>query len=118
MEIFLYDMLLKMGFHNLWISWIRGCMESASVSVLVNGSPTEEFEPTRGLRQRDPLAPFLFLVVAEGLVGIVRQTLKANLLTNLKIGCNEIKMCILQFADDTLFLCEDTLNNVLTLKAI
>ena len=111
-------MLLKMGFHNLWISWIRGCMESASVSVLVNGSPTEEFKPTRGLRQRDPLAPFLFLVVAEGLVGIVRQTLKANLLTNLKIGCNEIKMCILQFADDTLFLCEDTLNNVLTLKAI
>jgi len=115
---FLYDMLHRMGFHNLWISWIRGCLESATVSVLVNESPTEEFKPSRGLRQGDPLAPFLFIVVAEGLVGIVRQALKANMLTGLKIESKEMEMCILQFADDTLFLCEDTLNNVLTLKAI
>ncbi|XP_068487036.1 uncharacterized protein [Phaseolus vulgaris] len=61
-----------MGFHSKWISWIRGCMESATISVLVNGSPTEEFKPSRGLRQGDPLAPFLFVVVAEGLAGLVR----------------------------------------------
>jgi len=54
---FLYDMLQRMGFQNKWISWIRGCMESSTVSVLVNGSPTEEFKPSRGLRQGDPLAP-------------------------------------------------------------
>ena len=47
---FLYDMLHKMGFHTVWISWIRGFLESATVSVLVNGSPTEEFKPSRGLR--------------------------------------------------------------------
>jgi len=47
---FLYDMLSRMGFHNLWIAWIKGCLESATVSMLVNGSPTEEFKPTRGLR--------------------------------------------------------------------
>ena len=48
---FLYDMLQRLGFHHKWIVWIRGCLESASVSVLVNGSPTKEFKPTRGLRQ-------------------------------------------------------------------
>jgi len=48
-------------------------MESATVFVLVNGSPTEEFKPTRGLRQGDPLAPFFFIVVAEGLAGLVRE---------------------------------------------
>jgi len=115
---FLYYMLHRLGFHNLWISWIRGCLESSFVSVLVNGSPTKEFKPSRGLRQGDPLALFLFLVVAEGLAGIVRQALKANMLTSLKIGSKELEMCILQFADDTLFLCEDSLNNVLNLKAI
>ena len=47
---FLYDMLGRLGFHTTWVKWIRGCMETASVSVLVNGSPTEEFRPTRGLR--------------------------------------------------------------------
>ncbi|XP_068484993.1 uncharacterized protein [Phaseolus vulgaris] len=115
---FLYDMLHRMGFHNVWISWIRGCLESAIVSLLVNGSTTEEFKPSRGLRQGDPLAHFLFIVVAEGLAGLVRQALKANMLTGLKIGRQEVEMCILQFADDTLFLCEDTIDNVVTLKAI
>jgi len=93
-------------------------MESATVSVLVNGSPTEEFKPKRRLRQGDPLAPFLFLVVAERLAGLVRQAVKANLLSGLMIGRNELQLCILQFADDTLFVCEDSFRNVTTLKAI
>jgi len=42
---YMYDMLGRLGFHNTWIKWIRGCMESATVSVLVNGSPMEEFRP-------------------------------------------------------------------------
>ena len=115
---FLYDMLQRMGFHNRWILWIKGCMESASVSVLVNGSPTEEFIPSRGLRQGDPLAPFLFLVVAEGLTGLVREAVKVDLLTGLKIGRKGTPVSLLQFADDTLFFCEDSFTNVVTLKAI
>jgi len=93
--VFLYDMLQRLGFHSKWIGWIRGCMESATISVLVNGSPTEEFKPSRGLRQGDPLAPFLFTVVAEGLAGLVRQTVKARLLSGLKIGRKEVVMSIL-----------------------
>jgi len=42
------------------------------VSVLVNGSPTKEFIPKKGLREEDPLAPFLFLIIAEGLVRVYR----------------------------------------------
>lgn len=64
---FLLDMLEEMGFGHKWCRWIKACLESASVSVLVNGSPTKEFKMEKGLRQGDPLAPFLFLVVAEGL---------------------------------------------------
>jgi len=115
---FLYDMMFKMGFHMKWISWIKGCLEGASISVLVNGSSTEEFKPERGLRQGDPLAPFLFLIVAEGLTGLVRQAGKANLLSGLRIGRKEVELSILQFADDTLFFCKDSFSNVVTLKAI
>jgi len=115
---FLYDMLHRLGFQSKWISWIRGCMESSTVSVLVNGSPIEEFKPSRGLRQGDPLAPFLFIVVAEGLAGLVRQVVKANLLSGLKIGTKEVEVCFLQFADDTMFFCEESYTNVVTLKAI
>jgi len=86
--------------------------------MLVNGSPTKEFKPSRGLRQGDPLAPFLFIVVAKCLVGLVRQVVKTNMLSSLKFGRKEVELCILQFADDTLFLCEDSFTNVMTLKAI
>ena len=70
---FLYYMLERMGFPEKWSKWIQQCLETASVSVLVNGSPTEEFQMQRGLRQGDPLAPCLFLVVAEGLSALMRR---------------------------------------------
>ena len=72
---FLYDMLHRLGFHYKWIKWVRDFLESATVSVLVNGSPTTTFYPSRGFRQRDPSASFLFRVVAGGFGGLVRQAL-------------------------------------------
>jgi len=115
---FLFDMLHRLGFHDKWISWVKGCLVSSSVSVLVNGSPTEEFKPSRGLRQGDPMAPFLFLVVAEGLAGLVRQALRTNVLRGVKVGRNSVECCLLQFADDTLFMCEDSFDNIFSYKAI
>lgn len=67
---FLVYMMRRMNFNERWVIWIEGCLRSARVSVLVNGSPSEEFGMGRGLRQGDSLAPFLFLIVAEGLNGI------------------------------------------------
>jgi len=86
--------------------------------VLINGIPTGEFKPSRGLRQEDPLASFLFLVVVEGLVRLVRQASKQNMLTGVKVGRKQIKCCMLQFADDTLFMCEDSFSNIFTIKTI
>ena len=116
--VFLLDIIQRLGFHNRWIMWIKDCLESATVSVLVNNSPTSEFNVTRGLRQGDPLAPFLFIVAAEGLSGLVRQAVKANLLVGIKVGREEVVDSVLQFADDTLFLCEDSYPNVFTIKVI
>ena len=47
---FLNYMISRLGFYEVWIKWIKGCVELASVSILVNGSPTDEFGMQRGLR--------------------------------------------------------------------
>jgi len=63
--------------------------------VLVNGSPTKEFKPRKGLRQGDPLAPFLFLIVAKGLVGAIREAVEKDLLESVEIGGKSIKVNML-----------------------
>jgi len=82
----------RLGFSLLWIEWIKACMESASVSVLVNGSPMEEFKPKRGLRQGDPLAPFLFLIVAEGLTGLMRNARSAGIFKGAEVGSQRMQV--------------------------
>ncbi|XP_035845225.1 secreted RxLR effector protein 78-like [Helianthus annuus] len=70
---FLILVLRQMRFPELWCRWIHGILSSARSSVLVNGSPTFEFRCGKGLRQGDPISPFLFIVVMEAFSGIFRK---------------------------------------------
>lgn len=55
---FLDYMMVRMGFSEKWRKWMAACVFLGSISVLVNGSPTTEFNMEKGLRKGDPLAPF------------------------------------------------------------
>jgi len=79
-------MVGRLGFECKWIKWIKACMESASILVLVNGSPTEEFKLKRGLRQDNPLTPFLFLLVAEGLTELMREARRVSLFKGVEVS--------------------------------
>ena len=64
---FLDDVLYKFGFGNKWRVWIQSCLKSSRGSILINGSSTEEFQFFRGLKQGDPLSPFLLILIMESL---------------------------------------------------
>ncbi|XP_071727074.1 uncharacterized mitochondrial protein AtMg01250-like [Rutidosis leptorrhynchoides] len=100
-----------MGFGHKWRSWISSCLKSASVSVLVNGSPTNEFNLELGVRQGDPLSPFLFIIAAEGLNWLAKTAVSNNLLRGVEIGTNKVHISHLQYADDTIFFGSWSLDN-------
>jgi len=92
---FLYYMMGRLGFNERWIKWIRACLKSVTVSILVNANPTNEFKPKRGLRQGYPLAPFLFLIVVEGMMSLDREASRKKLLEGIEVGYRSVQIQIL-----------------------
>jgi hypothetical protein len=115
---FLDYMLIRFGFSQKWRNWMKACVGAGCLSVLVNGCPTEEIHIMRGLKQGDPLAPLLFLVVAEGLGGLMRSSVGCSRFQPFLVGNNDMAVSLLQYADDTLCIGEATVENLWTLKAV
>lgn len=76
----------KLGFSSNYVKLVMKCISSASFSVLVNGQPSRTFIPSRGLKQVNPLSPFLFVLCAEGLSTLLRDAEKKKLIHGVKIA--------------------------------
>nr|XP_016455852.1 PREDICTED: uncharacterized protein LOC107779870 [Nicotiana tabacum] len=80
------------------------CVQTVSYSILINGKPCAPFEAKRGLRQGDPLSPFLFVIAMEYLTRLLK-TLKRVPNFNYHPRCEKMQIVQLGFADDLLLLC-------------
>lgn len=96
-------MIKRSSFEGKWIHWIKGCLTLGTILVLVNSNPTSEFLVQKGLRQGHPLTPFLFTIVSERLCGIMREAIERNLYTSFLVGDGNVKVNLLQYANDTFF---------------
>ena len=70
---FLKDGMVQMGFQEQWVALIMECVTSVTYSLLVNGEPCGNIKPSRGIRQGDPLSPYLFLLCSEGLHRMIHK---------------------------------------------
>ena len=106
---FLIKVLQKLGFCPKFIEWVKECMQTVSFSVLVNNGPTEPFKPERGLRQGDPLSPYLFVIGAELLARKLQQMCNMNNKTvGIPLARSGTKIPFLAFADDIIIFTKAT----------
>nr|CAN64640.1 hypothetical protein VITISV_033931 [Vitis vinifera] len=106
---FLLKTLHKMGFGSKWLGWMWSCISFAKFSVLVNGVPAGFFPSSKGLRQGDPLSPYLFVLGIEVLDALIRRAVAGGYLSGCSIQGDRrhnLKISHLFFADDTIVFCE------------
>ena len=65
--------MVKMGFNDRWVKFMMECITTATYFILINGEPYKDIRPTKGLRQCEPLLPYLFLFCTEGLHGLINH---------------------------------------------
>ena len=103
---FLEKVVRKKNFDTKWILWIMGCIKNPKYSVFINGRPRGRISTSRGLRQGDPLSPFLFLLISEVLSNLFSNLYEKEMFEGFVVGKDKIHISILQFAGDTLLFCK------------
>lgn len=111
----IFLIMKSMGFPGCWITWIRECLDTASFQVLINGEPHRPFRASNGVRQGDPLAPYLFLFAMQGFSVIINSYVDKKLISPIKAS-NSFSVSHVCFADDLMLFSEADVSNAQAVK--
>ncbi|GJY79175.1 RNA-directed DNA polymerase, eukaryota, reverse transcriptase zinc-binding domain protein [Tanacetum coccineum] len=115
---YLDDILRNFGLGDKWRVWIQNCLRSYRGSVIVNGSPTEEFQIYKGLKQGDPLSPFLFILVMESLQVSFQKEVEDAVCSMLLLLNPSLYLSHMFYADDAIFVGQWNESNINTIVHI
>lgn len=117
---FLMYVMEKLGFPMKWCNWILECLSSSSISVLVNGSLTNEFKMSCGLKKGGSLSLslFLFLIAVEAFNVMMKKAIELGKIKGYKFDVGSEIFSHLQYADDTLIICEKSWSNICTINGL
>ncbi|CAN1346925.1 LINE-1 retrotransposable element ORF2 protein [Linum perenne] len=113
------DNLLKAyGFSDIWCRWIRSCIRTVRFSVMLNGRALDSFQPSRGIRQGDPLSPFLFILMTNALSFLVERSVARKEIHGIKLNRRGPLLTHCLFADDTIIFGEASPNELTKILSI
>ena len=115
---FMKELLRKLGFHEKWVALMMECITTVSYSILINGEPSGTINPSRGIRQGDPLSPYLFILCTEGLHGLLNQAVVAGDIRGISICRNGPRLTHLFFTDDSLLFCRASIQECQNIQDI
>ena len=110
--LFLQGVMQKLGFPEKWIERVMTCVTTTSFSILLNGKPYGNVLPSRGIRQEDPLSPYLFLLCAEDFTSLLAKAENDGKIHRASICRGAPKVSNLLFVDDSLLFYRATQNEV------
>ena len=111
-------MLLLFKVPNPLIKLIMSCVASPSISVLLNGCQLDPLLPSRGIRQGDPLSPYLFIMCMEMLSFLIEDKCSSQLWDPFKVSRSGIAFSHLMFVDDLMLFAKADLKNCASIKDV
>jgi hypothetical protein len=97
---FLISILNQLGFHPKFINWIEKCMATVSYTLIINGCKVGAINPSKGLRQGNPLSPYLFIICQEILSRIINRAVQRGELSWVRANRTGLVFTHLMHADD------------------
>ena len=114
---FLKTVLLKFGFHEVFVCQVMQCVSTVSFSVLVNGGKSKCFQPSRGLRQGDPLSSYLFILCQEVLSRLIDKEFATGVISGVSMNRNGLAFTNVTYADDIMLFAKANNREVQALDA-
>lgn len=115
---FLEDTIRAAGLSDRWVRWIMQCVSGPSMSVLWNGEKTDSFKPLRGLRQGDPLSPYLFVLCLERLCHLIDRSIANKDWKPISISRGGPKLSHICFADDLILFAEASITQIRVIRGV